>query len=331
MEKVYLLLSHNQQTGPFTIDELLLQGLKPSDLIWEEGKSTAWHHPSELQLNGQQKNNNTSANAAQRKTTETARPQSRVAVNTLSPAAEMEQKAIALSQRSLEAKPQPAIYKKQTPAPDKSASFDMSFSGIDLTIHKRKREVSGAQLLVVTIVSVLVIGIFYGKWSPIKLINSGTKSSLVIPAIAGQQYMVETSPVAPLPVAAPVQNIEATEVLPAVMPEQEVVKKDFKKPMPAVAVTKEKKEEAATRDTTHTVKAVAEATAPKETTKEPAVKKEAKSEPVVAASKELEKTEAEPTSTTGKKKTLGQVLKNIFKKKKETETETVAQNAVAVE
>ena len=50
MDKVYLLLRNNQQTGPFTIGELLQQQLQPSDMIWIEGKSTAWTYLSELEL-----------------------------------------------------------------------------------------------------------------------------------------------------------------------------------------------------------------------------------------------------------------------------------------
>ena len=50
MERVYLLLRNNQQTGPFTIDELLQQQLQPSDMIWVEGKSAAWTYLSELEL-----------------------------------------------------------------------------------------------------------------------------------------------------------------------------------------------------------------------------------------------------------------------------------------
>jgi hypothetical protein len=50
MERVYLLLRNNQQTGPFTIGELLQQQLKSSDMIWIEGKSTAWTYLSELEL-----------------------------------------------------------------------------------------------------------------------------------------------------------------------------------------------------------------------------------------------------------------------------------------
>jgi len=42
MQKVYLLLRNNRQSGPFTIDELWQQQLRPDDMVWIEGKSTAW-------------------------------------------------------------------------------------------------------------------------------------------------------------------------------------------------------------------------------------------------------------------------------------------------
>ena len=50
MERVYLLLRNNQESGPFTIGELLQQQLKPEDMVWVEGKSKAWTYLSELQL-----------------------------------------------------------------------------------------------------------------------------------------------------------------------------------------------------------------------------------------------------------------------------------------
>lgn len=48
MQKVYLLLRNNQQTGPHSLDELMELGLQPFDLIWVEGKSYGWSYPSEI-------------------------------------------------------------------------------------------------------------------------------------------------------------------------------------------------------------------------------------------------------------------------------------------
>ena len=45
----YLLLRNNKQSGPYTVSELVSQGLKAYDLVWLEGKSAAWRYPSEIE------------------------------------------------------------------------------------------------------------------------------------------------------------------------------------------------------------------------------------------------------------------------------------------
>jgi hypothetical protein len=50
MANMYLLLRNGRQAGPFTIGELLQQQLRTSDMIWIEGKSTAWCYLSEMEL-----------------------------------------------------------------------------------------------------------------------------------------------------------------------------------------------------------------------------------------------------------------------------------------
>jgi hypothetical protein len=50
MQKVYLLLRNNRQSGPYTIDQLWQQQLRPTDMVWIEGQSTAWSYVSELEL-----------------------------------------------------------------------------------------------------------------------------------------------------------------------------------------------------------------------------------------------------------------------------------------
>ncbi len=42
MERVYLLLRQNTESGPFTLPELKQLQLQPTDLVWVEGTSTAW-------------------------------------------------------------------------------------------------------------------------------------------------------------------------------------------------------------------------------------------------------------------------------------------------
>lgn len=50
MKKVYLLLRNNKETGPFTFSEIMQQSLQPSDLIWIEGESICWRSPSALSV-----------------------------------------------------------------------------------------------------------------------------------------------------------------------------------------------------------------------------------------------------------------------------------------
>jgi hypothetical protein len=49
MQKIYLLLRNNRQTGPFSLDELKSQSLRKDDLIWVEGRSAGWSFPYEIE------------------------------------------------------------------------------------------------------------------------------------------------------------------------------------------------------------------------------------------------------------------------------------------
>src|SRR5690349_17679086 len=50
MHKVYLLLRNNKKQGPYSLEELLQQNLKPFDLVWVEGKSVGWKYPTEIEV-----------------------------------------------------------------------------------------------------------------------------------------------------------------------------------------------------------------------------------------------------------------------------------------
>jgi hypothetical protein len=44
----YLLLRNNQESGPFSLEEVTGKSLMPYDLIWVIGKSAAWRYPGEI-------------------------------------------------------------------------------------------------------------------------------------------------------------------------------------------------------------------------------------------------------------------------------------------
>jgi hypothetical protein len=48
MHKIYLVLRNNQQSGPYSLEELLQLPLKPHDLVWVEGQSAGWRYPEEI-------------------------------------------------------------------------------------------------------------------------------------------------------------------------------------------------------------------------------------------------------------------------------------------
>lgn len=45
----YLLLRNNQETGPYSLQDIVKFGLKAYDLVWVQGKSAAWRYPSEIE------------------------------------------------------------------------------------------------------------------------------------------------------------------------------------------------------------------------------------------------------------------------------------------
>jgi hypothetical protein len=49
MQKVYLLLRNNKQSGPYSLEEILQLNLKPFDLVWMHGRSAAWQYPGEIE------------------------------------------------------------------------------------------------------------------------------------------------------------------------------------------------------------------------------------------------------------------------------------------
>ena len=49
MNRVYLLLRHNKESGPYSLEELIALSPKPFDLIWLEGKSSGWSYPTDIE------------------------------------------------------------------------------------------------------------------------------------------------------------------------------------------------------------------------------------------------------------------------------------------
>lgn len=150
MERVYLLLRNNQQTGPFTIGELLQQQLRPSDMIWVEGKSTAWTYLSELELipfvkvtDATQKSQTTSADEIERK------------------AEELRQKVLASAPRAHF--PNQSAEIETYALPYKLPEDEIQFVDHRKEKRMRKNTVVGEMFLTCIVVALFMVGIYKGK------------------------------------------------------------------------------------------------------------------------------------------------------------------------
>ena len=149
MDRAYLLLRNNQQSGPFTIGELLQQQLLPSDMIWIEGKSTAWTYLSELELIPFIEKAETSSQSP------------------LNARDEIERKAEQLRQRILTTPPK-NYFQNHTPEIETYASsykLDDEIQFIDYRKERRlKKNTAFAELLLTCLViGLFMVGIYKGK------------------------------------------------------------------------------------------------------------------------------------------------------------------------
>jgi hypothetical protein len=168
MDKVYLLLRNNRETGPFTIDELRQQNLGPADLVWVEGKSQAWSHPTEL--------TELSASGSPDRSPAGAPPLVRLSGapetgTTGAPRDEIELKAEELRRRALSFTPAyyfpaPSLPQEQkhytapVPVPE-DEGIPIHYSGADQGINR-------SQWLVACMVGTLLFIFWYGSWSPVR-------------------------------------------------------------------------------------------------------------------------------------------------------------------
>lgn len=165
MDKVYLVLRNNQQTGPFTIGELLQQQLRPSDMIWIEGKSTAWTYLSELELTPFLK---------------TSLPETPGGI-TLKSGDEIEKKAEELRQRILSSAPKTFFPKHTTEIESYASPYKFADEEIEFVDHRKirkahKNTVLGELFLTCFVIGLFIVGIYKGKSI------LGVKNQVVVPA-----------------------------------------------------------------------------------------------------------------------------------------------------
>ncbi len=291
MKKVYLLLRNNKETGPYTLTELVQQTLQPSDLVWIEGESISWSHPSTIEQI--QATNNTEAFAVDI-STQTSN-ESLLAAAEKNDVSFFTQSAVSdkfINRRRSTKNERFAAYKDQT--------------DIELIVHKhRTHTVSLAQLIAAGIVTTVIVAVWKSDFTFIPEVNKNISYAAtpvvfkVVPPVVNNAATVTKKEA----------GIAVIQKEPVLIASPVIVKNNS---------TKKKKKTSFKTEAVSTSIASAlpqQPITPKQD-KEPAVSTESSA---VAATEVKEApavtTEAEKTE---KKKNLGQALRKLFKKKKKS-------------
>lgn len=159
MSKVYFLLRNNQQTGPFSFDELFQQNVTESDLIWVEGHSTKWTHLSETgELTSP-------AEDKTEKIFKNKKINSRIAY--LSPADELEERAAEIKKRAIananstfHYNTQPLAFKNKHTL---SNGYMQQEANLEIIHHQTKKQNAPSQVLIIALLSFLLSFAWYGN------------------------------------------------------------------------------------------------------------------------------------------------------------------------
>lgn len=319
MQKVYLLLRNNRQTGPYSLEELLGLQLKPFDLVWVEGRSAAWQYPAEIPaLRSFVPDTPRAENPFQPIQTEALekevpqKPASRPEPSTLSSAkvfVRMPQPAVPPAPAMEPVRSSPSIEPPLVEPPMPSAMPSLSepaplrnerFSSDDADVRswnyhppQRKKKSLGKKDLVLT---ALLIGVLAGGYylmsRPEVLPRTSARSAVPIPSTAatpsaeGKATLEEQKPeTGSQPYETPTAGQATNPALPKAISRKQTAASVRKANLPVGNETAETKTAAP---------AVKEPAAPDETSATPDV-----------------------TQNASKKKNLGTVIRGIFKKNKE--------------
>lgn len=313
MEKVYLLLRNNLQSGPYTIDELRQQKLQPGDLIWKEGESTAWCYPSELE------ELHAGTQAMQRVQViplpAMVVPRPVAAPRKPVPADDIEAQAEALRKRALSYSPGKPWEHYKTPVAKEDTGttvYRPDEDQIELVIHRRERNFVPAQLVAAAMLTALAVLVWNQRASLIP-IRQGVES---VAAKAATFENFSSPKQEPVQTTAAVSITEVPATEPQALPQPMAGQPVFAK-KPEI---KQRQEEATVARATPAVQVEKETVpAVRETSvvvPEPVAVKKAPVTVAEAKPEAEQSTQPMAVAQPEKKKTIGQALKGLFKKKK---------------
>jgi hypothetical protein len=300
MNKEYLLLRNNETYGPFTIGELLQQYLQPTDMIWVNGESCAWAFPSEIQELGLSSNGRKKLQTQKNRTSSSKQD-------------EIEQKADALRKRVLSYSPEqitPVIIHSTHEVNETAADDDAEVEFID----HRTKELPIFEGLFAATITLFVAASVYGGYSHFaaqhQVEDLATTESVSTEDHAAKAHIVAQPSVL---VSSPVTSDRALQAdsvaRGSVLAEQN---------MAAVHTTQPKSQplKVAVPVIKDTAAVLAHMTPTKVKVEEPVPVLSTKEDSAVQTKVASVQPDSSKTEVIEKKKTLGQVLKGLFKKKK---------------
>lgn len=301
MQAVYLLLRDNQETGPYTIDELLQQHLRPTDLIWVEGASCAWAYSYEI--------------AELKKIMDSRGEKEKEEKRKERRKDEIEQKAEELRQQILSYRPTYINWSRPAPVhKPQDILRAMEEEQVEFIDHSR-RGFTAYEWLAGLILVVLVGASIYGGHALYR--NNQVLSMQTSQAIETKRESIS--------VAQPPRQAAAPTVLRDTTQSADSIVADSVAMLAVISRNAATRKEVAAASMPEST-AVATTPIPKDTVTEAIVlKEEPKNEEPKKEDLAAVKDSAANTPATVEKKSFGQVLKGLFKKKKKKESPDTSQ------
>jgi hypothetical protein len=310
MNKVYLLMRNNTIWGPFSIDELLQQHLTSTDLIWIEGRSVAWCSPSQIRELNNDFEKILSSIDKETKTQDA--PVQAVRLPELS----FEERVEAIRNKALAHKYDAELKRKQVVEEEKFSSpyYGSEKEPVNMVYHSSRKYVTLPQLIAAGALTTFAAWVWYSGWSPVNP-KAATQQAAVAPVnmvsigenAAKLKVAVDTS----RNLAVTTDSAQVASVAAFTLKKQTVVADTGITSANKAAVTDPVVATTQTETTTTPVEEPAKKDVVNDATAKPEEKKEIKTEEVKDAS----------TEETEKKKSFGQVIKGIFKKKKKDKSD----------
>lgn len=335
MLKVFRLLRNNSETGPFTIGELLQQQLVSSDLVWVDGESTAWAHPQEMpnlkyavtMLSQKEEKKTCPAQDEQKrrgtliKKEDGGKKAPEMVPLKKAPKDEIERKAEELRQRTLAYKKPPA-YQPHNWVQQNSPVISLPENEVDIVYHKKPGLPVGEIMMGSMIAALLALG-WYGGGKSMFQYHKEEANAVAVKMISTQDNAANGNraklSVVPQILALKNKHEATTDSL---HHKKDTARILTFKPLHKKAILPKKDSDLIVKTTPQVLASTTETTHVKKE-EPPTALQQPKPQDTKAAETKASvvpvTAEGTPPASTDKKKTIGQVLKGLFKKKRKEE------------